>query len=137
MNVQHMFRFTLALELATHGIASAVQVAPDSSETPVRPPPIRVVYFVPSNVEPLSNRVERLDRTLEEVRRFYRDGMAAAGYGPMTFELEGTPPVALCCTRYAADIRWRRTAATMPPRSDAKSRPRWRHAVSMPTVSCF
>ena len=88
MNGPRIFRFTLVLELATHGIASAVHVAPSSSETLVRPPPIRVVYFVPSDVEPLSNRVERLDRTLEEVRRFYRDGMAAAGYGPVTFELE-------------------------------------------------
>jgi len=46
-------------------------------------PPIRVAYFVPSDREPLPGHQERLDRVMTEVQRFYRDGMASAGYGPV------------------------------------------------------
>jgi len=51
-------------------------------------PPIRVAYFVPSDREPLPGHQERLDRVMTEVQRFYRDGMASAGYGPVTFGLD-------------------------------------------------
>lgn len=77
-----------SLSLTVLGTAPTVGGVPGATVVSSRPPPIRVVYFVPADREPLPNRVERLDRTLEEVRRFYRDGMAAAGYGPLTFELE-------------------------------------------------
>jgi hypothetical protein len=40
--------------------------------------------------------VERIDRVMTEVQRFYREGMAAAGYGPMTFELERDAQGRLC-----------------------------------------
>ena len=36
----------------------------------------------------MAGHVERFDRVLTEVQRFYREGMAAAGYGPMTFRLD-------------------------------------------------
>ena len=49
---------------------------------------LRVVYFTPTDREPLPDRVERLDRTLTEVQRFYRDGMQQHGHGPLTFELD-------------------------------------------------
>lgn len=52
------------------------------------PPPLRVVYFVPADREPLPGYHERLDRVMTEVQRFYREGMQAAGYGPQTFTLE-------------------------------------------------
>lgn len=52
------------------------------------PPPLRVVYFVPADREPLPHYQERLDRVMTEVQRFYREGMQAAGYGPKTFTLE-------------------------------------------------
>lgn len=52
------------------------------------PPPLRVVYFVPSDCDPLPHYQERVDRVMTEVQRFYREGMQAAGYGPTTFSLE-------------------------------------------------
>ncbi len=51
------------------------------------PPPLAVVYFVPSDREPIPHYVERLDRVMTEVQRFYRRGMVEAGYGPLTFAL--------------------------------------------------
>jgi hypothetical protein len=51
-------------------------------------PPIRTVCFVPSDRQPIPGYVERLDRVMTEVQRFYRDGMEAAGYGPKTFRLD-------------------------------------------------
>ena len=51
-------------------------------------PPLRVAYFTPSDREPIPGYVERIDRCMTEVQRFYREGMIAAGYGPLTFELE-------------------------------------------------
>jgi hypothetical protein len=53
-----------------------------------RAPPVRIVYFVTSDRTPISDYRERLDRVMTEVQRFYRAGMQAAGYGPMTFELD-------------------------------------------------
>lgn len=51
-------------------------------------PVVRVAYFVPSDREPIAGYVERFDRVLTEVQRFYREGMAAAGYGRVTFALD-------------------------------------------------
>jgi hypothetical protein len=51
-------------------------------------PVLRVVYFTPTDRRPEVDRVERLDRTLSEVQRFYREGMQANGHGPLTFELD-------------------------------------------------
>ncbi len=65
-------------------LAASVGLAAGSQE----PPPLRVVYFVPADREPLPNYQERLDRVMTEVQRFYREGMQAAGYGPKTFALE-------------------------------------------------
>jgi hypothetical protein len=52
------------------------------------PPPIRIAYFVPSDRQPIDGYVERLDRVMTEVQRFYREGMEAAGYGLKTFRLD-------------------------------------------------
>lgn len=52
------------------------------------PPPVRIAYFVPADREIIPGYVERLERCMVEVRRFYQDGMISAGYGPMTFSLE-------------------------------------------------
>jgi len=52
------------------------------------PPPIRIVCFVPSDRQPIDGYRERLDRTMTEVQRFFREGMEAAGYGPKTFRLD-------------------------------------------------
>jgi hypothetical protein len=52
------------------------------------PPPVRIACFVPSDRQPIDGYLERLDRVMSEVQRFYRDGMEAAGYGPKTFRLD-------------------------------------------------
>jgi hypothetical protein len=53
-----------------------------------KPPVIRVAYFAPADREPIPGYVERLDRVMLEVQRFFREGMESAGYGPLTFEVE-------------------------------------------------
>ncbi len=50
-------------------------------------PPLLMAYFVPSDRTPIPGYVDRLDRVMTEVQEFYRKGMEAAGYGPMTFDL--------------------------------------------------
>jgi hypothetical protein len=55
---------------------------------PTEKPVLRVVYFTPNDREPIPGYVERLDKVLEHIREFYRDGMAAAGYGERTFDLD-------------------------------------------------
>ena len=40
---------------------------------------LRVVYFVPSDRDPLPNHAERLDRILDDVNNFYRDGFRRFG----------------------------------------------------------
>ena len=76
------------LVLSTLATAGGVHTAEPSDVLPGKPPVIRVTYFAPSDREPIPGYVERLDRVMREVQRFYREGMKAAGYGPMTFELE-------------------------------------------------
>ncbi len=49
---------------------------------------LQVVYFTPADREPLPAYVERLDRVMTEVQRFYAEGMAMHGFGPRTFPLE-------------------------------------------------
>lgn len=68
-------------------VAFAAEQRPTSAGRPV----LRVVYFIPTDREPIPDRVERLDRVLTEVQRFYREGMEQDGYGPMTFELDREP----------------------------------------------
>jgi len=49
---------------------------------------LRIAYFIPTDREPLPDRVERLDRVMTEVQTFYRKGMHANGFGPLTFNLD-------------------------------------------------
>jgi hypothetical protein len=49
---------------------------------------LRVACFVPSDRDIIPGYVERLDRVMTEVQRFYREGMDAAGYGALTFALD-------------------------------------------------
>ncbi len=58
-------------------------------------PPVRIAYFVPRDREPIPGYPQRVDRVMQEVQRFYREGMNAAGYGPMTFALERSSDAAL------------------------------------------
>jgi len=73
-------RTTLLLVLASSGMLRPTVAA--------EAPPLCIAYFVPSDREPLPAYPERLDRVMTEVQRFYREGMASAGHGPMTFRLE-------------------------------------------------
>ncbi len=61
---------------------------PLTASEPAEKPVLRVVYFTPNDREPIPGYVERLDKVLEHIREFYRDGMAAAGYGERTFDLD-------------------------------------------------
>jgi hypothetical protein len=73
-------RTTWILVLAISGLLRPAVAA--------EPPPLCIAYFVPSDREPLPGYQERLDRVMTEVQRFYREGMASAGHGPLTFRLE-------------------------------------------------
>ncbi len=55
---------------------------------PAKKPVLRVVYFTPNDREPIPGYVERLDKVLEHIREFFRDGMSAVGYGKRTFNLD-------------------------------------------------
>ena len=52
------------------------------------PRPLRVVYFHPSDVEPLKDCRQRLTRILLDVQSFYRDEMKRVGFGARSFDLE-------------------------------------------------
>lgn len=72
-------------------LCSCAAAFPAAAQQPARATArkvLRVVYFTPSDREPLPDRVERLDRTLTEVQRFYREGMKLQGHGPLTFDLD-------------------------------------------------
>lgn len=68
-------------------VQALVAAQPDDNSRPV----LRVVYFTPTDRQPESDRVARLDRIMTEIRQFYREGMKANGYGDLTFELDRTP----------------------------------------------
>ena len=67
-------------------------VFPAFAEEPQGVPPIRVVYFTPSDRTPPADRQERLGRVLKHIQEFYRKGMEANGHGPKTFALEWETP---------------------------------------------
>lgn len=50
-------------------------------------PKLHLVYFTPADREPEPRYRERLEAIMEDIRAFYRDGMAQAGFGPKTFDL--------------------------------------------------
>ena len=58
------------------------------TKEPAGIPPVKIVYFIPSDMEPIPDREERLGRVMRCVQDFYRKGMEQHGYGPMTFALE-------------------------------------------------
>ena len=62
------------------------------SNEPTGVPPVRIVYFIPSGMEPVPDREERLGRVMRCVQDFFRKGMEQNGYGPMTFALEWNAP---------------------------------------------
>jgi len=47
-----------------------------------------LVYYTPSDRGPEPGYEERLGAIMEDIRGFYRDGMARLGFGPMSFEME-------------------------------------------------
>ncbi|HLO78910.1 MAG TPA: NPCBM/NEW2 domain-containing protein [Magnetospirillum sp.] len=52
---------------------------------------VRVAYFVPTDRQVLPDHEARLLRIMEEIQRFYGDGMKANGYGRMAFDIERKP----------------------------------------------
>lgn len=55
---------------------------------PTDKPVLRVVYFTPNDREPISGYADRLEKVLEHIREFFRNGMVTAGYGQRTFNLD-------------------------------------------------
>lgn len=72
--------------------ATSFVVSAPFPDEPTGAPPLRVVYFVPSDTEPIPDRAERLGRVMRCVQDFYRKGMEQNGHGPMTFALEWNAP---------------------------------------------
>jgi hypothetical protein len=66
-----------------------------SSDEPVGVPPVKIIYFIPSDMEPIPDREERLGRVMRCVQDFFRKGMEQNGYGSKTFALEWNTPVKL------------------------------------------
>lgn len=54
-------------------------------------PPIRVVYFTPSDRKPAPDIPTRLFRVMSNIQEFYRAEMERAGYGSLTFALDTEP----------------------------------------------
>ena len=52
------------------------------------PPPLLMTYFIPSDKQPIPGYVERMDKVMSEVQRFYRRSMESNGYGSLTFMLD-------------------------------------------------
>jgi len=67
-------------------------VFPALSEEPQGVPPIKVVYFTPSDRTSPPDRQERLGRVMKHIQDFYRKGMEANGHGLKTFALEWETP---------------------------------------------
>ena len=66
-------------------LASTVHAQPPAtSDRPV----LRIAYFIPTDRQPDPDRVERLDRVMTEIQRFFREGMEDAVKKPLTFELD-------------------------------------------------
>src|SRR6185503_2443410 len=57
------------------------------TNTTASPRKLHIIYFTPSDRDPEPRYRERLDAIMEDIRAFYRDGMAQAGFGPRTFDL--------------------------------------------------
>jgi len=77
-------RGTILVVVAGFALACPCADAADALEGAV----VHVAYFVPGDREPIPGYVDRMDRVMREVQRFYRDGMASAGYGAGTFRLD-------------------------------------------------
>jgi hypothetical protein len=69
-------------------LAGAACLVAATTATAASNPPLVISYFVPRDREPIAGYVDRLDRVMTEVQRFYAEGMQAAGYGPLSFTLE-------------------------------------------------
>lgn len=83
-------RGTLAAGAVVFGVVAGFSLActrTDAAET-LEGTVVHVAYFVPGDREAIPGYVDRMDRVMTEVQRFYRDGMAAAGYGARTFGLD-------------------------------------------------
>lgn len=67
-------------------IGKRLQTFRDQAELDERP--LRVVYFHPADVEPLTDYRQRLTRIMLDIQKFYRDEVARNGFGLKTFSLE-------------------------------------------------
>ncbi len=77
-----------SIALLLFALLSPTWPAPVGAAEAAGEPVLRILYFTPSDREPIPGYAARLDKIMEHVRQFYRDGMAAAGYGQRTFNLD-------------------------------------------------
>jgi hypothetical protein len=68
----------------------ALKIISEYSGNPASAPlkSLRVIYFTPSDREPVPQYQERLGAILQDLRTFYRSEMHRHGFGAKTFELE-------------------------------------------------
>jgi hypothetical protein len=59
---------------------------------PQNVPPLKIVYFVPSDMKPFPDNQERVGRVMKYVQDFFRKEMSRNGYGEKTFALEWDTP---------------------------------------------
>ena len=85
-------------------------VSPAFSGEPQGVPPLKVVYFTPSDRSPAPDRQERLGRVMKNIQDFYRKGMEANGHGSKTFALEWETPEKL----RLYDVKGRRKLTDYP-----------------------
>ncbi|MCL2622696.1 MAG: hypothetical protein FWD31_03425, partial [Planctomycetaceae bacterium] len=69
-------------------LISSVVAKAGAPPTQMNPPPVKIVYFIPSDCQAPQDRQERLGRVMKHVQEFYRHGMESHGYGQVTFNLE-------------------------------------------------
>lgn len=87
---------------------------------------LRVAYFVPADRQPAERYTERLQRLLEDIRRYYREEMQANGHPPLTFELDKDARGRL----RIHEIRGKEGAAAYPRHAEAKVAEETRQALA-------
>jgi hypothetical protein len=68
--------------------AVLLQALPICAKEPQNVPPLRIVYFIPSDMQPFPDNQERIGRVMKYVQEFFRKEMLRNGYGEKTFALE-------------------------------------------------
>ncbi len=82
-----LFSFT-TLAICVVGTSHAKDPVRGKDKGPRDERPLRIAYFVPTDREPEADYLPRIDRVMTHIQNFYRTGMRANNFGPMTFEVD-------------------------------------------------